>query len=213
MNTVYLLAETSSTLKEISERAGQQKVWNKEKQCFDTIPVITPDRLQHLSMSEALVLRQRKMPYLTRYLAFDRYIFAKTLKKSNDNPYYQADRNGRPISKLQRYTEFSLMSDYERMKKPQHRSEWNCEVEMHQVEESPSPIDVLKCTLDQKTEYDPKTGEVIERAIPEKANRMPAVAGEDSHKKSKRSFKAKGSTSHPRSCDLQNNEIDIDEDL
>ena len=213
MNTVYLLAETPSTLKEISERAGQQKVWNKEKQCFDTIPVITPDRLQHLSMSEALVLRQRKMPYLTRYLAFDRYAFAKTLKKSNVDPYYQADRNGRSISKLQRYTEFSLMADYERMKKFQHRSEWNNETEMQQVDERPSPVDVLKGALDQKAEYDPETGEVIKKVNSKKANKMPDVTGKDTNKISKKSFKAKGSTNRAHLSELQNDEIEIDEDI
>lgn len=215
MNTVYLLAETPSTLKEISERAGQQKVWNKEKQCFDTIPVITPDRLQHLSMSEALVLRQRKMPYLTRYLAFDRYVFAKALKKLNDSPYYQADRHGRPISKLQRYTEFSLMADYERMKNPQHSSERNCEVEMHQFEESSLTENAPKRKNDQQTEYDSETGEVIENASCEKENEITsrAGAGKVGQKKSKRSFKAKGSERHLHSGDLQNDEIDIDEDI
>ena len=215
MNTVYLLAETPSTLKEISERAGQQKAWNKEKQCFDTIPVITPDRLQHLSMSEALVLRQRKMPYLTRYLAFDRYVFAKALKKSNDSPYYQADRHGRPISKLQRYTEFSLMADYERMKNPQHSSERNCEVEMHQFEESSLTENAPKRKNDQQTEYDSETGEVIENASCEKENEITsrAGAGKVGQKKSKRSFKAKGSERHLHSGDLQNDEIDIDEDI
>ncbi len=213
MNTVYLLAETPSTLKEISERAGQQKVWNKEKQCFDTIPVITPDRLQHLSMSEALVLRQRKMPYLTRYLAFDRYVFAKILKRLNDKPYYEVDKNGRPVSKLQRYTEFSLMSEYERMKKPQFRSEWNNEAEIEQFEDSSLRDKALRGKSDQQTEYDPETGEVIEKADSEKINGMPNITGEESHKKPKRSFKAKGSESHSHSSDLQNDEIDIDEDI
>lgn len=190
-------------------------MWNKEKQCFDTIPVITPDRLQHLSMSEALVLRQRKMPYLTRYLSFDRYVFAKTIKKSNADAYYQTDRNGRPISKLQRYSEFSLMADYERMKKPQHSSEWNNGAEMHQFEESSLTENAPKRKNDQQTEYDSETGEVIENASCEKENEITsrAGAGKFGQKKSKRSFKAKGSERHLHSGDLQNDEIDIDEDI
>ena len=105
------------------------------------------------------------------------------------------------------------MADYERMRNPQHSSERNCEVEMHQVEENPSPVDVLQGALDHKTEYDPETGEMIEKAISEEANGMPNINDKDSRKKSKKCFKAKGSVRNSRSCDLPNSEIDIEEDL
>ena len=86
---------------------------------------------------------------------------------------------------------------------------------MHQVEENPSPVDVLQGALDHKTEYDPETGEVIENASCEKENEITsrAGAGKVGQKKSKRSFKAKGSERHLHSGDLQNDEIDIDEDI
>lgn len=148
MNTVYLLAETPATLEEISKRAGQQKIWNKEKQIFDVVPVISTDRLQHLSLSEALILRQRKMPYLTRYLAFDKYVFAKKIKKYESKPYYDADDKGEPISKLQRYTNFSLLQEYEKLKRG--KAEANKKEKIEMDKHDPESMD----NQDGKGKYD-----------------------------------------------------------
>ena len=94
-------------MKEISEKAGKKLKWNKEKQSFDTIPVVSVDRLQHFSLSEALILRQRKMPVITRYYNYNWYVYQKFLQK--------LPKVERPeVTKLQPYAVFSLKSDYEK---------------------------------------------------------------------------------------------------
>lgn len=106
-DTIYLLGGDNQTLKEISEKAGKKLKWNKEKQSFDTIPVVSVDRLQHFSLSEALILRQRKMPVITRYYNYNWYVYQKFLQK--------LPKVERPeITKLQPYAVFSLKSDYEK---------------------------------------------------------------------------------------------------
>lgn len=102
MNTIYLLGGDPETLKEVSDKAGKQLKWNKERQSFDTVPVVTPDRLQHFSLSEALIIRQRKMPLLTRYYPYNRYIYASILKH---------DESHNP-SKLKDYNLFDLKEDF-----------------------------------------------------------------------------------------------------
>ncbi|MCI6272209.1 MAG: type IV secretory system conjugative DNA transfer family protein [Erysipelotrichaceae bacterium] len=77
MNTVYLLGGDIDTLTEISKRAGDKLVWNKEKGYFETTPVISTSRLSKLSLGEALVLRQRKNPILTRYYPYNKFNFYK----------------------------------------------------------------------------------------------------------------------------------------
>ncbi len=97
------------TLKEISDKAGKKLRWNKERQSFDTVPVISPDRLQHFSLSEALILRQRKMPIVTRYYNYAWYIFQKAIRKLD-----KIHKTDLP-SKLQSFRTFSLLADYDRM--------------------------------------------------------------------------------------------------
>lgn len=80
MNTVFLLASEDSTLKLISDKCGKEKKWNKDKESFDVNPVITQDELSHLSLSETVIIRQRKMPLKTRYYAYNRYVYYKHLK-------------------------------------------------------------------------------------------------------------------------------------
>lgn len=75
MNTVYLLGGDSQTVKEISERAGNKLIWNKENDRFDKVPVLSEERLNRLDLGEAVILRQRCYPILTRYYPYDKYIF------------------------------------------------------------------------------------------------------------------------------------------
>lgn len=77
MNYVYILGGDIKTLKEVSERAGKKMKWNKEKSQFESVPVISTERLARLSLGEVLVLRQRKQPLITRYYPYDKYIFNK----------------------------------------------------------------------------------------------------------------------------------------
>ena len=81
-NTVYLLAGDMDTLKEVSERCGTKKIWDKNHNNWAEVPVLSTDALQHLSMGEAVVIRQRKNAYLTRMLGFDRYNFYHNLPKT-----------------------------------------------------------------------------------------------------------------------------------
>ena len=108
-NTIYLLGGDPQTLKEISDKAGKKLRWNKERQSFDTVPVISPDRLQHFSLSEALILRQRKMPIVTRYYNYAWYIFQRAIRKLD-----KIRKTDLP-SKLQSFRTFSLVADYDRM--------------------------------------------------------------------------------------------------
>ena len=75
MNMVYLLGGDPETLKEVSRRAGDRLVWNKEKGSFDTEPVISTERLSRLSMGEAVILRQRRNPIITRLKGYNQYCF------------------------------------------------------------------------------------------------------------------------------------------
>lgn len=104
MNTIFLLASTEETLREISERAGKKLKWNKETRHFDAVPVITKDKLAHLSLSEAVVLRQRKMPIVTRYYPYFWYVFNRSEKDYTDN--YTIE------SKLIEMQNFSLTHEY-----------------------------------------------------------------------------------------------------
>ena len=102
MNTIYLLGGDPATLKEVSDKAGKQLKWNKEKQSFDTVPVVTTDRLQHFSLSEALIIRQRKMPIITRYYPYNRYIYNGMLV--HDESFGE--------SKLKDYKVFDIKEDF-----------------------------------------------------------------------------------------------------
>lgn len=101
MNTVFLLANDPDTLKKISGMAGKKLAWSKEKGQYETVPVITEDELRHLSLSEAVILRQRKMPIKTRYYPYNRYV------------YYKNTRSGSAAisaKELPKYKIFSLLS-------------------------------------------------------------------------------------------------------
>lgn len=74
-NLYYLLAGEYSTLKDISELCGSKIIWNHNKQEKETVPVLSTDALSKLSMGEAVIIRQRMNPTLTRLRAFDKYCF------------------------------------------------------------------------------------------------------------------------------------------
>ena len=80
-NTVYLLSNNQETRKKIEGMCGKKLRWNKEKGAFDSVPTISEDRLRNLSLSEAVIIQQRKMPYITRYYPYDSYIYRKHFKK------------------------------------------------------------------------------------------------------------------------------------
>lgn len=81
MNTIYLLGGDNATLDEISKKSGRRLVWNKEKGSYDTEPLISVDRLGKLSLGEAVIIRQRKNPYITRLLPYSSYNFYKNITK------------------------------------------------------------------------------------------------------------------------------------
>lgn len=80
-NTVYLLSNSQETRKKIEGMCGKKLRWNKEKGSFDAVPTISEDRLRNLSLSEAVIIQQRKMPYITRYYPYDSYIYKKHFQK------------------------------------------------------------------------------------------------------------------------------------
>lgn len=77
MNTIYLLGGDPDTLDFVSRMCGKTLKWNKERGNFDTVPTISSDRLRRLSLSEAVIIRQRKNPIITRYTPYFKYIFYK----------------------------------------------------------------------------------------------------------------------------------------
>ena len=107
MNTIYLLATNSKTVKEFSERAGKKLKWNKELKRFDTVPVITEDKLMHLSLSEAVILRQRKMPIVTRFYPNFWYIYNRSEYLYVSDFFIQ--------NKLSELHHFSLTEEYQKM--------------------------------------------------------------------------------------------------
>ena len=106
MSVVYLLGGNVETLNEMSQRIGNQYRWNKEKSNFEVVPVITKDRLAHMSVGEGVVSSQRKNPYLTRYLPFNKYIFYKSMGEPEEPP----------VQQLAPLHSFSLIGSYEDMK-------------------------------------------------------------------------------------------------
>lgn len=155
-NTIYLLGGDPQTLKEISDKAGKKLRWNRERQSFDTVPVISPDRLQHFSLSEALILRQRKMPIVTRYYNYAWYIFQKANKKLS------AINKAELPSKLQHFNTFSLKEDYRKILNAGSGSTWG--IELQEERES-------------KTAYHNKDGSIIE-ATEEYRSKRPRFKGE-----------------------------------
>lgn len=81
-NIVYLLARNESTLEEVSRAAGSTMVWNQEQNNFDRIPLISKDQLAQFPLSQALVLRQRKNPFITKYLNYGWYKFKGYISKT-----------------------------------------------------------------------------------------------------------------------------------
>ena len=105
MNVVYLLGGNPETQKEMSERIGNKLQWNKEKSNYEIVPVVTKERLSRMSVGEAVVTSQRKNPYITRYLPFDRYIFYGSLGKAEEPP----------VQQLIELHPFSLQEAYEQL--------------------------------------------------------------------------------------------------
>lgn len=138
MNTIYLLATNSKTVKEFSNRAGKKLKWNKETKRFDTVPVITEDRLMHLSLSEAVILRQRKMPIITRFYPNFWYIYNRSAYLYKDK--FQIE------NKLSELHTFSLTEEYKKLFT--HRVE-NEKQEVNDFEE------MMKMT-------DAETGEILD---------------------------------------------------
>ncbi len=84
MNTIFLLSGEKDSRQEISDLAGVKLVWNKEMNHFDRAPVISKERLATLSLGDAVVLRQRKYPFITRYHPFNKYIFYPTMDQTKE---------------------------------------------------------------------------------------------------------------------------------
>jgi len=95
-NTVFLQANDVKTLEEISKRCGTRIRWDRNKQQKVEEPCIPTDRLSLLSMGEAVIIRGRKNPYISRMLGFDSYRFAKKLPKTP----HEKDRR---LEKVEKY--------------------------------------------------------------------------------------------------------------
>lgn len=76
-NTVYLLGSQPETLKRFSEMCGNKQVWIPSRQVHESRPLISVDRLQHMNLGEVVVHRQRKAPFITRMIPYDKCKFYK----------------------------------------------------------------------------------------------------------------------------------------
>lgn len=76
-NTVYLLGSQPETLKRFSEMCGNKQVWIPARQMYETRPLISVDRLQHMNLGEVVVHRQRKAPFITRMIPYNKCRFYK----------------------------------------------------------------------------------------------------------------------------------------
>ena len=81
MNIVFLLSGEKESRSEISELAGEKLAWDKDTGKYNAVPVITKERLSTLSLGDAVIIRQRKYPLITRYYPYNRYVFYKSLSQ------------------------------------------------------------------------------------------------------------------------------------
>ncbi len=81
-NTFFLLANDNKTKEDISKACGTRIRWDRNKQQKVEEPSVPVDRLGLLSMGEAVIIRGRKNPYISRLLGFDSYKFVKNLPKT-----------------------------------------------------------------------------------------------------------------------------------
>ena len=81
MNIVFLLSGEKESRSEISELAGQKLAWDKDTGKYTAVPVITKERLSTLSLGDAVIIRQRKYPLITRYYPYNRYVFYHSLSQ------------------------------------------------------------------------------------------------------------------------------------
>lgn len=106
VNTIFLLSSENSTKEEISKACGKKIVYNKAHNRYDELPVVSVDRLTHLSLGEAVILRQRRDPYITNLKAFNKYHFTKHMEKLRKKIPLPKPR------KLDRHQSFNLLKEH-----------------------------------------------------------------------------------------------------
>ena len=74
-NTIFLMSSNDDTLKKMSELCGKHQVWVPSRRMYESRPLITPDRLQHLNMGEEVIHRQRKNALITRLVPYTKSVF------------------------------------------------------------------------------------------------------------------------------------------
>lgn len=74
-NTVFLMSSNEDTLKKMSEMCGKHLVWLAARNMYESRPLISTDRLQHLNMGEVVVHRQRKNAFITRMVPYSKTVF------------------------------------------------------------------------------------------------------------------------------------------
>lgn len=81
-NTVFLMSNDQKTLKNFSDMCGSHQVWVPSQKRYETRPVISTDRLQHLNIGEVVIHRQRRNPFITRMLAYNKCVYYKGKRDS-----------------------------------------------------------------------------------------------------------------------------------
>ena len=74
-NTVYILGSQPETLKNFSSMCGSRQVWLPARQMYESRPLISTDRLSHMNLGEVVIHRQRKSPFITRMIPYNKCKF------------------------------------------------------------------------------------------------------------------------------------------
>jgi len=96
-NTVFLMSSDEDTLKKMSDMCGKHQVWLPARNMYESRPLISQDRLQHLNMGEVVVHRLRKNAFVTRMVPYSK-------SKFYDKQYAQIPKKER----LEKVKSFSL---------------------------------------------------------------------------------------------------------
>lgn len=116
-NVYYLLAGENATLEEVSKMCGTKIRWDKNRQDKVKEPVLSTDALRKLSFGQAVIIRQRKNPFITWLKRFDRY--GLDLPKTEEIPERVLPKT--PV--------FDIKEEFEKRKITKENNQKNFEIE------------------------------------------------------------------------------------
>ena len=116
-NVYYLLAGENATLEEVSKMCGTKIRWDVNRKDKVKEPVLSTDALRKLSFGQAVIIRQRKNPFITWLKRFDRYGFILPQTQ-------ELEERALPKTPV-----FDIKEEFERRKKQDENHQKNFEIE------------------------------------------------------------------------------------